>query len=124
MGETNNKAIEIIKNEKECVKRAVYCNRKCETCDLVREDFEIIESYDKAIHALTYNSKYKNAMEKYKQSFLSLRSATKRAMNEILRTANIEVVDDSYQLGVNYGLMLGFKILKGHIDNEVGNIGV
>ena len=48
-------AIEIIKNEKECVNRANkndYCNRDCYNCELVKTDKEIIEALDMGIEAL------------------------------------------------------------------------
>lgn len=45
--------LEIIKNEKTCVERAVAgCDRKCEKCDLLREDKEILQSYDIAIKSI------------------------------------------------------------------------
>lgn len=50
---TNQEAIEIVKNEKVCVERAINgCDRKCEKCDLLREDKEIQQGYDLAIEAL------------------------------------------------------------------------
>ena len=47
--------IEIIENEKECVKRASLpfgCDRHCEDCDLVRPTEEILWAYDKVLDIL------------------------------------------------------------------------
>ena len=48
--------IEIIENEKECVKRASLpfgCDRHCEDCDLVRPTEEILWAYDKVLDILS-----------------------------------------------------------------------
>lgn len=50
---TNEKAIEVIKIEKKCVLRNIKgCDRKCEYCDLVLPDEEILTAYDLVIEAL------------------------------------------------------------------------
>jgi len=41
--------IEVLENEKECVKRANICDRECQVCDLVRHDDEILEALNIAI---------------------------------------------------------------------------
>lgn len=56
---TENKVIEVIKNEKECVLRNINgCDRNCGKCDLVMEDSIIINAYDSAIMALSEIQKY------------------------------------------------------------------
>lgn len=45
-----DEAISILLNEIECVKRGSYCDRDCGKCDLVKEDFEIIEALEMGIH--------------------------------------------------------------------------
>lgn len=47
---TWEQAIEILANEKKCVKR--NCDRNCGACELAREEAEIIEAFDTAISAL------------------------------------------------------------------------
>lgn len=42
----------IMKNEKECVKRADTCGRDCAKCELVQDTDELIKAYDYAIAAL------------------------------------------------------------------------
>jgi len=57
---TNERAIELLKCEKECVKRQFgpMCKRTiipmegCFGCDLVQNDKDILEAYDKAIGVL------------------------------------------------------------------------
>lgn len=44
------KAIEIIKNEKKCVKN--NCDRDCSKCELVRDVADILETYDLCLDAL------------------------------------------------------------------------
>lgn len=51
-----SEAIEIIKNEAKCVHRANTCDRRCEHCDLVRADVEILTAYNMAERALQYAS--------------------------------------------------------------------
>lgn len=47
-----SEAIAILKNEIQCVYRANACDRRCERCDLVREDKDILDAYAMAIGAL------------------------------------------------------------------------
>ena len=47
-----SEAIEILENEMLCVRMANTCDRKCEHCDLVREDADILDAYAMAIGAL------------------------------------------------------------------------
>ena len=49
---TRYRAIDIIKNEIECVNRQDTCEHKCADCELVLPDIEIFEAYDMAISAL------------------------------------------------------------------------
>lgn len=50
---TNQEAIKIIKNERECVQRAVAgCNRDCLNCDLLKPEKEIFEAYALVIKAM------------------------------------------------------------------------
>jgi hypothetical protein len=46
------KAIELMKNEVNCILRASNCDRECEKCDLVKTDTELLAAYEKAINAL------------------------------------------------------------------------
>lgn len=46
--------IEVINREKQCVLRnKTGCNRKCDACDLVLPDTEIIDAYNTVISILT-----------------------------------------------------------------------
>ena len=45
-------ALRIMGIEKECIYRSVYCGRKCEKCDLVQKDTDLIEAYQMAEFAL------------------------------------------------------------------------
>lgn len=49
---TIKKAIKILRNEVDCVKRASTCDRNCGKCDLVLEEDEILAAYGLAIAAL------------------------------------------------------------------------
>lgn len=50
---TNERAIEVIQNEKKCVLRNIRgCDRRCEYCDLVLPDEEVLTAYDMAMEAL------------------------------------------------------------------------
>ena len=55
---TFDEAIAIIQNEINCVERASApigaCDRRCDKCDLVKEDTEIITAMLMAISALSY----------------------------------------------------------------------
>lgn len=39
------RAIELLKIEKECVERGSTCDRKCAKCPLVQKDYELIDMY-------------------------------------------------------------------------------
>ena len=52
---TANEAIEILKNERECV--ATDCDRDCGKCPLVREEKDILKAFDMAITALEQQEK-------------------------------------------------------------------
>ena len=49
---TIKRAIEVLRNETECVIRAEYCNRDCGSCPLVLPDEEILAAYALAVVAL------------------------------------------------------------------------
>ena len=53
---TNERAIEIIENEKRCVINqsgpGYVCDRNCARCNLVLPDLDVLDAYDKAIAAL------------------------------------------------------------------------
>lgn len=50
---TNERVIEVLKNEKKCVLRNIRgCDRDCGKCDLVLPDEEILTAYDIAIRVL------------------------------------------------------------------------
>lgn len=48
---TNERMIELLKIEHECMLRASHddCNRKCEDCDLCQDDYELHEMYTNVI---------------------------------------------------------------------------
>lgn len=46
---TNERILQLIKIERECVKRNGKCDRDCANCDLVQIDSDLIEMYDNAI---------------------------------------------------------------------------
>ena len=52
---TFEECIDILSNEKECVRLAAYCDRKCEACALVRDPDDIIEALDKAIRCVNHH---------------------------------------------------------------------
>lgn len=51
---TIERAVDILKNEAECVRRngVPGCDRKCEKCDLVLEDKDVLTAYIMSINAL------------------------------------------------------------------------
>lgn len=53
---TRVEAIKILENEKECVKRAEYCDGQCGKCELVKENKIILKTFDIAIEALEQES--------------------------------------------------------------------
>ena len=111
---TNIMAISILENEIKCVKRANQCNRDCANCDLILKDSEIINAYEKAIHSLKYNTKHKKAYKRFKDKYVILKYTIQKAINEICDTADADAYSD-YDVGVNYGLMLAFKILRRYL---------
>ena len=113
---TNIKAINILENEIKCVERANYCNRDCANCDLVLKDSEIIDAYEKAIHSLKYNTKHRKAYKRFKDKYVVLKHTIQRAIDEICDTADADAYSD-YDVGVNYGLMLAFKILRRYLKD-------
>lgn len=116
--ENKNDIINILENEIACVRRANYCTRQCEKCDLVLKDTEIIDAYNKSIRALKNNTKYRKAFKRFKRKYVFLKVGIRRALNEISDTADADAYTD-YQLGVNYGLMLAFKIIKKYIKEDL-----
>ena len=61
---SGDEVIEVIENEKECVKRAGICDRECQVCDLVRNDEEILEAYDQSIKAIRRLQKIEKMVRK------------------------------------------------------------
>ena len=113
---TNTKAIDILENETKCVERANHCDRNCANCDLVLEDFEILDAYEKAIHSLKYNTKHRKAYKRFKNKYVDLKRTIQKAVDEICYTAEADAYSD-YDIGVNYGLMLAYKILKRYLKD-------
>ena len=58
---TNERAIELMKNEIRCINRASdnLCDRNCEKCDLVVGTEEMLHAYRRAIRALEERPKSK-----------------------------------------------------------------
>ena len=54
---TVEKAIELMKNEKECIIKADTCDRDCTKCELLRKTEDLLSVYDMAIHALEMQKK-------------------------------------------------------------------
>ena len=48
------RALELLKIERECISRANTCNRDCANCELVQDDKELLEMYDLTIGIMTY----------------------------------------------------------------------
>ena len=48
------RAIELLKIEMACIKRASYCDRKCGNCELVQNEKELLDMYDFVINRLKY----------------------------------------------------------------------
>lgn len=111
---TNTEAINILENEIKCVERANHCDRNCANCNLILEDFDILEAYEKAIHSLKYNTNHRKAYKRFKNKYVNLKRIIKRALNEICDMADADAYSD-YQLGVNYGLMLAFDVFKRYL---------
>ena len=111
---TNTEIIKILNNELECIKRANYCNRKCETCDLVLEDTKLITAYEKAIHIITNSSKYCKSVKRFKRKYVFLKLAIKRAMKEIDNMIDADCYEE-YQLQLRNGLVYAYNILNKHI---------
>lgn len=51
---TTDRAIELLKIEKQCVERANTCGRDCAHCPLVQEDKELIEMYEYVINSFEH----------------------------------------------------------------------
>ena len=51
---TNSRILELLKIERECVARRNTCGRNCASCELVQEDWELLEMYDMLIN--TYST--------------------------------------------------------------------
>jgi len=63
---TDERAINVLLNEKTCVLRQSVgdCDRECEKCDLVLDDEEIIEAYNHAILAIQKKDDVANELHK------------------------------------------------------------
>ena len=49
---TNERALELLKIERECIQRSYKCDRKCEKCPLVQESDELFKMYTYVISKL------------------------------------------------------------------------
>lgn len=49
---TENKAKEYMEDEIRCIQRAIYCDRDCAKCELVKEEEPLLEAFGIAIQAL------------------------------------------------------------------------
>lgn len=52
---TNERAIELMKIEMQCINRAETCDRDCAKCELVQDTDELRKAYAMAISAITDN---------------------------------------------------------------------
>ena len=114
----DNDVIEILKNELKCIDRANHCDRDCGNCDLVLEDTELIEAYERAIHSVKRDYKYKKSFRRFKRKYMFLKIAIKRALKEMEDKADSDAYSD-YQVAVNHGIKIAFDILKKHTYKEV-----
>lgn len=55
---SKQEAINIIKNEMECVRRGNSCDRNCGNCDLVKPEEDILDAYETAIRSMEILSIY------------------------------------------------------------------
>lgn len=49
---TVTRAVQLMKIERECIKRAETCNRDCRNCGLVQPTADLLEAYDVVIAEL------------------------------------------------------------------------
>jgi hypothetical protein len=59
-----DKAIEVMKNELECVKRNGECNQTCEECNLVYKCDELVEVYEWIIDQMEKQKKIINKINR------------------------------------------------------------
>ena len=81
-----DKAIEVMKNELECVKKADKCDRHCEDCPLVMEAEDIIEVYEWIINKLEWEVDIVDALCKIAEGY-SLSEEEKDIINNKLKEA-------------------------------------
>lgn len=62
------------------------------------------------------NIRYKKAYKRFKHKYVLLKTNIRRALNEISDTADADAYSD-YDVGVNYGLMLAYEILKKYMKD-------
>ena len=55
-----SRVIELLRIERECVRRGSTCNRDCANCDIVQDTDELLEMYGTAIELI---SAYQRRME-------------------------------------------------------------
>ena len=55
---SKQEAINIIKNEMECVRRVNSCDRDCGKCDLVKPKEDVLDAYETAIRSMEILSMY------------------------------------------------------------------
>lgn len=53
----NERIVELLNIEKECIQRADSCDRNCAKCDLVQDSNELIQMYTDAIEIIDKNGK-------------------------------------------------------------------
>ena len=46
---TNQRILELLIAERECIARSDYCGRDCASCELVQDEKELLEMYDTLI---------------------------------------------------------------------------
>ena len=86
-------AIEVLQNERNCVRRS--CDRKCEKCDLVREEDEIVSAFDIAIKVLYKQRKwkaefFKSGIEFAKTEFVRMIEAEKMHQGELHKSKRVD----------------------------------
>ena len=65
---------------------------------------------------MTDINKYRKHYKRFKNKYVKLKLAINRAANEICDTADADAYSD-YDVGVNYGLMLAFDILRKYLKD-------
>lgn len=58
----------VMQNERLCVLRNDYCDHKCAYCDLVMNDDELVDAYDKTIYCITVLQIFSILLDKIKDA--------------------------------------------------------